>query len=120
MLRQWRLCLQLLARLRRPCQTLLLYPYTWAVLALILVTHLGFSWWFQPAPAMQRLAVGLDLLAVLLWGILAVRSEAWSAWYNRMPYETTPRQVQKVLEGCPPAFAVPARQCLELARHIFQ
>jgi hypothetical protein len=92
-----------------------LYPYTWAVLALILVTHLSFSWWFQPAPAMQRLAVGLDLFA-----LLAVRSEAWRAWHNRMPYETTPRQVQKVLADCPSAFAIPARQCLELARHISQ
>ena len=94
---QWRSRLQRLARFFRPCRTLVLYPYTCAVLALILVTHLSFSWWFQPAPAMQRLAVGLDLFALLLWGILAVRSEAWRAWHNRMPYETTPRQVQKVL-----------------------
>jgi hypothetical protein len=97
-----------------------LYPYTWAVLALILVTYLSFSWWFQPAPAMQRLAVGLDLLALLVWGMLALRSEAWRAWYNRIPYETTPRQVQKVLADCPLAFAIPARQCFELARHILQ
>jgi len=117
---QWRSCLQCLARFLRSCRTLVLYPYTWAVLALILVTHLSFSWWFQPAPAMQRLAVGLDLLALLLWGILAVRSESWRAWHNRMPYEATPRQVQKVLADCPPTFAVPARQCLELARHISQ
>ena len=73
-----------------------MYPYTWAVLALILVTHLSFSWWFQPAPAMQRLAVGLDLAALLLWGMLALRSAAWRAWHNRLPYDTTPRQVQKV------------------------
>lgn len=97
-----------------------MYPYTWAVCAFILVTHLSFSWWFQPAPAMQRLAVGLDLVALLLWGILAMRSEAWRAWYNRMPYEMTPRQVQKILADCPPAFAIPAGQCLELARHISQ
>ncbi len=90
--------MQRLARFFRPCRTLVLYPYTWAVLVLILVTHLSFSWWFQPAPAMQRLAVGLDIFAGLLWGILAVRSEAWRAWHNRMPYETAPRQVQKVLE----------------------
>jgi hypothetical protein len=69
---------------------------------------------------MQRLAVGLDLAALLLWGMLALRSAAWRAWHNRLPYETTPRQVQKVLADCPPAFAIPARQCLELARHIFQ
>jgi hypothetical protein len=69
---------------------------------------------------MHRLAVGLDLFALLLWGILAVRSAAWCAWPNRMAYETTPRQVQKVLADCPPAFAIPARQCLELARHISQ
>ena len=112
--------MQRLARFLRPCRTLVLYPYTWAVLALILVTHLSFSWWFQPAPAMQRLAVGLDIFAGLLWGILAVRSEAWRAWHNRMPYETTPRQVQKVLADCPPAFAIPARHCLELAQHICQ
>jgi len=109
-----------LARFLRPCRSLVLYPYTWAVFALILGTHLSFSWWFQPAPAMQRLAVGLDLLALLLWSILAVRSEAWRAWHNRMPYETTPRQVQKVLADCPPTFAIPARQCLELAWHISQ
>ena len=107
-----------LAWFLRPCRSLVLYPYTWAVCALILGTHLSFSWWFQPATAMQWLAVGLDLLALLLWGILAVRSEAWRAWHNQMPYETTPRQVQKVLADCPPTFAVPARQCLELARHI--
>jgi hypothetical protein len=69
---------------------------------------------------MQRLAVGLDLFALLLWGILAVRSTAWRARHNRMPYETTPRQIQKVLADCPPAFAIPTRQCLELARHISQ
>jgi len=69
---------------------------------------------------MQRLALGFDLLALLLWGVLALRSEAWRSWHNRMPYEATPRQVRKVLTGCPPAFAIPARQCLELARHIFQ
>jgi hypothetical protein len=28
--------------------------------------------------------------------------------------------VQKVLADCPPAFALPARQCLELAQHISQ
>jgi hypothetical protein len=116
----WRSCLQRLTRFFTPCRTLGLYPYTWAVLALILVTHLSFSWWFQPAPAMQRLAVGLDICALLLWSILAVRSEAWRAWHHRMPYETAPRQVQKVLADCPPAFAIPARQCLELARHISQ
>ena len=58
--------------------------------------------------------------AVVLWGMLALRSEAWRALYNRMPYETTPRQAQKVLAECPPAFAIPARQCLELAQHISQ
>jgi hypothetical protein len=100
--------MQPLARLLRPCRALVLYPYTWAVLALILVTHLSFSLWFQPATAMQRLALGFDLLALLLWGVLALRSEAWRSWHNRMPYETTPRQVQKVLTGCPPAFAIPA------------
>jgi hypothetical protein len=115
---QWRSCLQRLARFFSPCRTLVLYPYTWAVLALILVTHLSFSWWFEPAPAMQRLAAGLDMVALLLWGLLALRSEAWRAWHNRMPYETTSRQAQKVLADCPPAFAIPARQCLELARHI--
>jgi hypothetical protein len=116
----WSSCLQRLGRFLRLGRTLVLYPYTWAVLALILVTHLSFSWWFQPAPVMQRLAVGLDMFALLLWGILALRSEAWHAWHNRMPYETTPRQVQKVLVDCPPAFAIPARQCLELAQHISQ
>jgi hypothetical protein len=40
---QWRSCLQRLARFLRPGRTLVLYPYTWAVLALILVTHLSFS-----------------------------------------------------------------------------
>jgi hypothetical protein len=69
---------------------------------------------------MQRLALGLDLLALLLWGILALRSEAWRAWHNRMPYETIPRQVQKVLTDCPAAFAIPVRQCFELVRHISQ
>jgi hypothetical protein len=67
---------------------------------------------------MQRLAVGLDLLALLRWGMLALRSEAWHAWHNRMTYETTPRQLQKVLANCPPAFAIPVRQCCALARHI--
>ena len=112
--------MQPLTHFLRPCRTLVLYPYTWAVLALILVAHLSFSWWFQPDPAMQRLAVGLDLLALLLWGLLALRSEAWRAWHNRMPYETTPRQIQKILAACPPTFAIPARQCLDLAQHIFQ
>ena len=112
--------MQPLTRFLRSCRTLVLYPYTWAVLALILVTHLSFSCCFQPAPAMQRLVVGLDLLALLLWGMLALRSEAWRAWHNRMPYETTPRQLQKVLVDCPPAFAMPARQCLALAQHIAQ
>src|SRR5437870_13295087 len=88
-------------------------PLTWAVLALILVTHLSFSWWFQPAPAMQSLAGGLDTFAVLLWGVLALQSEAFRAFHNRMPSATPPRQVQKVLADCPPAFALPARQCLE-------
>ncbi len=96
------------------------YPYTWAALVLILVTHLSFSGWFQPGPAMQRLAVVLDTFAVLLWSVLALQSEAFRAFHNRMPYATTPRQVQKVLADCPPAFALPARQCLELAQHIYQ
>src|SRR3989442_13547387 len=104
MLMPWRSCLQRLARFFRPCRTLVLYPYTWAVLALILVTHLSFSWWFQPAPAMQRLAVGLDIFAGLLWGILAVRSEALPAWHNPMPNRPTPKQVQKDRPGCHPAF----------------
>ena len=64
--------------------------------------------------------MGLDLLALLLWGVLALRSEAWRAWHNRTPYETAPRQLQKVLADCPPAFAIPVRQCFELARHISQ
>jgi hypothetical protein len=100
--------------------SLLQYPYTWVILALILVTHLSFSWWFQPAPAMQSLAVGLDTFAVLLWSVLALQSEAFRAFHNRMPSATTPRQVQKVLADCPRAFALPARQCLELAQHIYQ
>ena len=98
----------------------MLYPYTWVVLALILVTHLSFSWWFQPAPAMQSLAGGLDTFAVLLWGVLALQSEAFRAFHNRMASATPPRQAQKVLADCPPAFALPARQCLELAQHIYQ
>jgi hypothetical protein len=40
---QWRSCLQRLARFLKPGRPLVLYPYTWAVLALILVTHLSFS-----------------------------------------------------------------------------
>ena len=35
--------MQRLARFLRSGRTLVLYPYTWAVLALILVTHLSFS-----------------------------------------------------------------------------
>ena len=112
--------MQQLTQFLRPCRTLVLYPDTWAVLALILVTHLSFAWWFQPAPAMQRLAVVLDTFAVLLWGVLALQSEAFRAFHNRMPYATRPRQVQKMLANCPPAFALPARQCLELAQHISQ
>jgi len=104
----------------RIVNSLLQYPYTWVVLALILVTHLSFSWWFQPAPAMQSLAGGLDTFAVLLWGVLALQSEAFRAFHNRMASATPPRQAQKVLADCPPAFALPARQCLELAQHIYQ
>ncbi len=69
---------------------------------------------------MQSLAAVMDTFAVLLWGVLALQSEAWHTWHNRMPYDTTTRQVQKMLAECPPAFATPARQCLELARHISQ
>jgi hypothetical protein len=98
----------------------MLYPLTWVVLALIVGTHLSFSWWFQPTPGMQSLAAVMDTLAVLLWGVLAVQSEAWRALHNRMPYETTTRQVQKMLAECPPAFAIPARRCLALAQHISQ
>jgi hypothetical protein len=112
--------LQRLARFVRPAKTLILYPWTWVVLLLILVTHLSFAWWLQPTPVMQGLAVGMDAFAVLLWGVLALQSEAWGALYSRMPYEATARQVQKLLAECSAAFAIPARRCFELAQCIFQ
>ena len=107
-----------LAQFVRPCKTLVLYPLTWVVLALIMLTHLSFAWWFQPTPVMQSLAAVIDIFAVLLWGVLALQSTAWRALDSRMPYETTTRQVQKLLAECPAAFAIPARRCLELAQHI--
>jgi len=116
----WRLHVKRLAQFVRPCKTLVLYPLTWVVLALIMLTHLSFAWWFQPTPVMQSLAAVIDIFAVLLWGVLALQSTAWRALDSRMPYETTTRQVQKLLAECPAAFAIPARRCLELAQHISQ
>ena len=116
----WRLPLKLLALCLTRCTILLFYPLTWLVFGCIAVTHLSFSWWFQPGPAMQGLAVALDALAVLLWSVLALRSEAVRALSSRMSYAMTTRQAQRLLVDCPPAFAIPARQCIELVQHIYR
>jgi hypothetical protein len=86
----------------------------------IAVTHLSFAWWFQPASAIQRAAIGLDALAVLLWGVLALRSETVRALYNQTASAMTPRQLQQALTDCPLAFATPARQCVDLVQHIYR
>jgi len=41
------------------------------------------------------------------------------AFHNRMPLHQTQAGAE-MLADCPPAFALPARQCLELAQHIYQ
>ena len=110
--------MKLLALCLTRCKILLFYPLTWFVFCLIAITHVSFSWWFQPVPAIQGLAAALDALAILLWGVLALRSDAVRALYNRVPYAMTARQVQRMLADCTPAFAIPARQCLELIHHI--
>ena len=112
--------MKLLAPCLTRCKILLFYPLTWLVFCCIAVTHLSFSWWFQPVPAIQGLAVALDILAILFWGVLALCSDAGRALYNRIPYAMTARQVQRLLADCPPAFAIPARQCLELVHHIYR
>lgn len=115
---QWRVFLQPLA----PCVTcstiLLSYPLTWLVFGLIAVTHVSFSWWFEPAPAIQALASALDAVAVLLWGLLARRSEALRALSSDLAHAMTAGHVQDTLADCPVAFAAPARQCLDLVQHI--
>jgi hypothetical protein len=99
---------------------LLRYPFTWAVCGLVVVTHLGFDWWFQPSLAMQGLLVVMDAMALGLWLALALNSLALRTWYQRSPYDIARQQTQQFLALCPATFADPARQCLNLAHQIYR
>jgi hypothetical protein len=117
---QWRIYYKLCALFVGLGLRLMRYPLTWLVLVLVALTHGSFSWWFQPAAAMQWLALGIDAGAVLLWGGLAGRSAAFQAWHTHLLYDTTMRQAQDLLAACPEAFALPAHQCLALLQQIGQ
>lgn len=105
-------------RLRRPLHALLTYPYTWAVLTMIPATHLLFAWWFQPSALMQGCTLTLDAAGLILWGLFALRSDAFRQHYHRQPDALTESQMRQRLAACPASFAQPVRQCLELVAHM--
>lgn len=101
-----------------PFKVFLRYPFTWIVGILIVATHAGFAWWFQPSWLMHGMALAIDVGMALVWLVLAMRSEALATLSQRMPYTALSRQVQQALQDCPPAFATPATTCLALAHNI--
>ena len=93
-------------------------------LTFILVAHAQFLLVAKPRPSRARgWRLGLQtLLALAPVGMLALRSQGMARLAPTACHKEASAQAEyrKILADCPPAFAIPARQCLDLARHIFQ
>ena len=58
--------------------------------------------------------VGVSIVLLVLWCILALKSQSFRKFYERIPYLSNLRGLTSVLPGCAAEFREPARECIEL------
>ena len=104
----------------RVLKIFLSYPFTWLVLLEILIIEWAFMLWFKPPLTMKLVGVGIGIIMLAVWPILFLRSQVFHTRYNRMPYETKMKELEKLLKSCSESFRKPAEDCLVLLDNVRQ
>jgi len=107
-------------RINRVLKALFAFPFTWGVLAALLVAEWGFLWWFEPPLPMTLLVVVLGVVLLVIWPVLFLRSEMFQRLYSQMPYETEIDNLEEILASCPEAFKAPALHTVTLVDQVRQ
>ena len=105
-------------RINRVLKALFAFPFTWGVLAALLVAEWGFLWWFEPPLPMTLLVVVLGMVLLVMWPVLFLRSEMFQRLYSQMPYETEIDNLEEILASCPEAFKAPALHTVTLVDQV--
>lgn len=101
-------------------KTLIFAPFTWFAVFLIVVMEWGYMKWFHPPFWMGAAALGVGLIALLLWPVVFFRSGDFQRRYRRRQDMDRIEEIRNLLTGCLPDFQKPALECLALAEKIRQ
>lgn len=103
---------------RNPFKIIFSFPFTWLVILLITIVHIGFNYWFRPPLFFNLIGFGVDLFLLGLWFPLVLRSRSFRKQFNTMPYEKQSKEILHSLADCPDSFKTPAVRSLELIENI--
>jgi len=102
----------------KPLKTLVVYPYSWAVLAILIIFTTIFHLWFPPSLLITLLIIAIDILGLGIWFVLAFKSEKFKEIFSKMPYEENTAMILETLSSCPASFKKPATEFVELIKSI--
>jgi hypothetical protein len=98
--------------------TIVTYPPTWVVFAVVAVAEIGTAVWFQPPAAVLVLAIGAGAILLILWPFLLVRSPEFEELLDRSRHAYSMEAFASRLEGSYPSFAPAATDCWAIAERI--
>ena len=90
------------------------YPFTWAVIVIVVLLEWLFIWWFTPPLLMKVLLFGIGAILIASWPVIFLRSQAFRQIAQQLPYKADVHALHTVLKSCSDAFRKPALECLTL------
>lgn len=95
-------------------------PQTWLVVGICIFLQIFYHAWFQPGFLLTAVSAGTGLFLIFIWLAIFTRSDFFRRKYNRIPDETSIRELKKILDSCHVSFRKPAIKCIELAQKVRQ
>ena len=94
------------------------YPFTLAVLSLITLSHVAFYYWFDPSFVIHLSAFIVDIISLLLWIYICIKSERFQLFINQMVSKRSLENLKYILSQCDENFKFPALECIQLSYEI--
>jgi hypothetical protein len=107
-------------KISRAAASLVAYPFTWAVILVLVAANLAFFTWFPLSLLYSSLMAGIDIAMLGAWAVIVFRSGSFRDAFNRMPYEKRNGELDRLIRSIPDTFRFrgPAAECVSLIDRI--
>jgi hypothetical protein len=107
-------------KISKAAASLVAYPFTWAVIAVLAAANMAFFTWFPPTFLFSSLMAGIDIVMLGAWVVIVFRSGPFRDAFNRMPNEKRNRELSRLIRSIPDTyrFRGPAEECVSLIDRI--